>query len=264
MINNARRWAPRGAWRYGVAMIALAIAFGVRLLLQHFLVAHMPTLFFMIAAVAIGFSLGIGPAILVVVLSLPLAEYFFVPPFNHFDGFDKGDAIRVIGFPTATLAFIAIIEWLRRTQYEARLIAEVANSRLDMLLRAEKRRLRSEKSNTISNRLLLNFSDDLGNVLYIGHVGSRYEYISATLGQEMDKNTGDTGTERLLATLYPEDARVLALHLEDSDSDRYGQVLSMNLPRKNQHLVDLKIQVETFPTAHGDFIVMKTMNEAIV
>jgi len=40
--------------------------------------------------------------------------------------------------------------------------------------------------------------------------------------------------------------------------------LSMNLPRKNQHLVDLKIQVETFPTAHGDFIVMKTMNEAIV
>jgi len=263
MINNAKRWAPRGSWRYGVALIALALALGARLLLQPVLAAHMPTLFFMIAAVAIGFSLGIGPAILLVLLSLPLAEYFFVPPFEQLSSFDKNDIIKIVGFPTVTFSFLAMVEWLRRTQYEARLIAEVAKSRLDMMLRAEKRRLRTEKSITISNRLLLNFSDDLGDVLYIGHVGSRYEYISVTLGEEMDQTTGDTGTERLLATLYPEDARLLALHL-DSDSDRYGQVLSMNLPRRNSHLVDLKIQVETFPTAHGDFIVMKTMNEAAV
>ena len=78
----------------------------------------------MIAAVAVGFSLGIGPAILIVVLSLPLADFFFVPPYREFSTLDKSDVILVTGFPTVTLAFLAMIEWLRRTQYEARLIAE--------------------------------------------------------------------------------------------------------------------------------------------
>jgi hypothetical protein len=68
-----------------------------------------------------------------------------------------------------------VIERLRRTQYEARLIAEVAKSRHDMLLRAEKRRVRAEKSILISNRLLRNLTEDHANVLYIGRVGSRYE-----------------------------------------------------------------------------------------
>jgi hypothetical protein len=263
MINNARRWAPRGAWRYGVALLALAVAFGTRMVLHPFLETHMPTLFFVLAAVAVGFSLGLGPAILIVVLSLPLADYFFVPPYRQLTTLDKSDFILVTGFPTVTLAFLAMIEWLRRTQYEARLIAEVAKSRLDMLLRAEKRRLKTEKSASISNRLLLNFSDDDGDVLYIGRVGSKYEYISEDLSQEFDAASGDTGTERLLAALYPDDARMLAIHL-NSANDAYGRVLTMHLPRKKTHLVDLEIQVETFPTAHGDYIVMKKISEKTV
>lgn len=262
MVNNAKRWGPRGLWPYGVAVGAVAIAFCARELLHPFLESHMPAVFFTIAAVAVGFSLGIRPAIVVVILGWPLADYFFVPPFEELAYLDKDDVILILAFPCVTLLFLMMIERLRRTQYEARLIAEVAKSRHDMLLRAEQRRVRAEKSILISNRLLRNLTEDHANVLYIGRVGSRYEYVSELLSRELDGDSCDTETEteRLLAALYPEDAKRLALHLQTT-GDTTGRVLKMRLPRRNKRLGDLACQVETFPTADGDYVVMRSMNE---
>lgn len=127
-------------WRYPLAVGAALLAFGLRELMQPFLEAHMPALFFMIAAVLVGFYLGIRPAILVVVIGIPLADYYFVPPFKNFGHIDKADFILFVAFPTVTLSLLVMIEWLRRTQHEARLFTEVARCRYDMLLRAEKRR----------------------------------------------------------------------------------------------------------------------------
>ncbi|MEA3117747.1 MAG: hypothetical protein QOI13_1017, partial [Paraburkholderia sp.] len=120
----------------------------------------------------------------------------------------------------------------------------------------------AEKSISISNRLLRNPTDDHANVLYIGRVGTRYEYVSERLSRELEGNASDTGTdtERLLAALYPEDAKRLALHLQ-STGDMTGRVLRMQLPRRNKRLGDLTCQVETFPTADGDYVVMRTMKE---
>lgn len=60
MIRNAKRWAPRGAWRYAAALLAAMAAFGARELMHPMLEAHMPALFFTVAAVITGFSLGFG------------------------------------------------------------------------------------------------------------------------------------------------------------------------------------------------------------
>jgi hypothetical protein len=35
----------------------------------------------------------------------------------------------------------------------------------------------------------------------------------------------------------------------------------MRLPRRNKRLGDLACQVETFPTADGDYVVVRSMNE---
>ena len=260
MINNARRWAPRGLWRYGVSVLALAAALGARLALHPLLGEHLPDVFFMTAAIAIECSLGMGPAILVVVLGLPLADFFFVPPFRQFGDLDHDDVILIIGFPTVTLGFVAVIEWLRRTQYEARLIAEVARSRLAMLQRAETRRVKMEKSISISNRLLLNISDDRDDVLYIGRVGSKYEYMSPTLSRELDLKATGTGGQRLMAALHPDDASELAHHL-DGANDVPRPISNISLPRKNRQHADLPVQVETFVTTHGDYVVIKALGE---
>lgn len=100
----------------------------------------MPVLFFTIASVLVGFSLGIGPAILVVIVGVPVADYYFVPPYANFGIFDKEDVILFVGFPSATLPFLCMIEWLRRTQHEAKLLGDVAKARHDILLHADKRR----------------------------------------------------------------------------------------------------------------------------
>ncbi|OXC74221.1 hypothetical protein BSU04_33400 [Caballeronia sordidicola] len=63
-----------------MALVAALAAFGARELMHPVLEAHMPALFFTIAAVLVGFFMGIGPAILVVAIGVPVADYFFVPP----------------------------------------------------------------------------------------------------------------------------------------------------------------------------------------
>lgn len=144
MLNNAKRWAPRGGWRYAVAIGAALAAFGARQLLHPVLETHMPALFFTVAAVFVGFRLGFAPALLVVLIGIPVADYYFVPPYRNFGTFDKEDVILFVGFPTVSLLFLFLIEWLRRTQHQAHLLSEVARSRHDILLRAEKRRKRAE------------------------------------------------------------------------------------------------------------------------
>jgi K+-sensing histidine kinase KdpD len=145
-IRNAKRWAPRGLWRYGVSVAAAGAALSVRLALHPYLETHMPALFFTLAAIAVGYWLGIWPALLVVALGLPLADFYFVPPFAQFDHIEKSDLILLIGFPLVSCILLWVIESLRRSQQEARLFAEVARSRYDMLLRKNARRKKEMKA----------------------------------------------------------------------------------------------------------------------
>ena len=174
MIKNARRWAPRGLWRYAVAVGGAATAFGLRDLLHPLLDAHMPALFFTIAAVLTGFTLGIRPAVLVVLIGIPVADYYFVPPYGNFSHVDRADLILFIAFPGATLLFLLMIEWLRRTQHEAKLFTEVARCRYEMLMRAEKRRKVQQSVGLATQRVLRSLSDGDGNghLVYIGKVAN--------------------------------------------------------------------------------------------
>jgi K+-sensing histidine kinase KdpD len=262
MLNNARRWAPRGPWRYAVALVAALAAFGARGLMHPVLEAHMPALCFTIAAVLIGFFLGIGPAILVVAIGVPVADYFFVPPYANFGYFDKEDVILFVGFPAATLLFLGMIEWLRRTQHEAKLFAEVARSRHQMLLRSDKRRRNAEASHLISDRLLRQFTDESADVLYVGKVGSSYEYVSESLHQEIAPLEGESASARLMATFSESDASTFAAAFEQS-GEQGTRSWPVRLPRRDPALSDLMCQLERFPTAHGAYLIMKIPSKAV-
>jgi K+-sensing histidine kinase KdpD len=263
MLNNAKYWAPRGAWRYAAALVAALAAFGARELMHPVLEAHMPALFFTIASVMVGFSLGIGPAVLVVIVGVPVADYYFVLPYANFGSFDKEDVILFVGFPSATLFFLGMIEWLRRTQHEARLLGEVARARHGILVRAEKRRKEAEASYAMSNRLIRQFTDGSGDVLFVGKVGSRYEYVSEALSSEITECEGKSATARLFATLSSDDAATFAAALRFSH-DRRPRSWTMSLPRKDSALSDLVCQLERFPTDHGAYVVMRVLPKVAV
>jgi K+-sensing histidine kinase KdpD len=218
-------------------------------------------LFFTIAAVLIGFRLGVGPAVFVVAIGVPIADYYFVPPYADFSRFDKEDLILCIGFPLVTLMFLCMIEWLRRTQHEARLLGEVANSRLEMLLRAEKRRKHAETSHSISNRVLQQFTDPKGDLLYVGRVGSRYEYISALLENELTPLAGKSGSARLLQALRGDHAATLHAALQ-APLAQGARSWSMRLPRKDPGQADLVCQLEQLSTEHGTYVIVKVAPES--
>ncbi|CAN7602895.1 DUF4118 domain-containing protein [Caballeronia sp. LjRoot29] len=238
-------------------MVAAIAAFGLRELLHPVLEAHLPALFFTVAAVLVGFYLGIGPGILVVLIGVPIADYYFVPPYSNFGYFDKEDVILFIGFPFVTLLFLAMIEWLRRTQHEARLMGEVARSRHDMLVRADKRRRRAEASHLISDRFTREVTEGNASILYVGKVASCYEYVSEALSVEIAPLDGESGSNRLMATLSESDASNFAAAFEQT-SDQSTRVWAMRLPRRNSSLADLTCQLERFPTSHGAYVIMKT------
>ncbi|MFM0157063.1 DUF4118 domain-containing protein [Paraburkholderia sediminicola] len=256
MLHNAKRWAPRGAWRYAAALLAAVTAFGARELMHPVLEAHMPALFFTVAAVLVGFSLGIGPACLVVLVGVPLADYYFVPPYRNFDYVDKADLILFVSFPIVAFLFLGMIEWLRRTQHEARLLGEVARSRHDMLLRADRRRGQAEASRSMSARLLTQFEDEDVDVLYCGKIGSRYEYVSNNLAHRISSQTGDSAMVKLIATLSSDDAKALNAVLGVSD-DRDVHTSTMSLPGDGNNGSELICHVERFPTDHGAYVIVK-------
>lgn len=129
LIKNSRAWTlltPKG---YIYAILAVVIAFYIRLGLQPVLQASFPVLFFIISTTIVSYKFGFGPALLTIVLSLPLAYYFFIPPFNSFE-IELFDLIGLTIYGFLFFLIVFLIEKLQRERYRAILIARVCESRM--------------------------------------------------------------------------------------------------------------------------------------
>lgn len=136
-LRNARAWAPRMPARWLVATVALIAALVVRLALHDVLGPRVPLVTFTLATIVVHFFFGLGPALLLALLSLPLADFFFVPPYLHFDVPDAEDFFLWGYYVVTTAALMVLIQYLRRAQYQSVLLAEIAESRQLMLLDSE-------------------------------------------------------------------------------------------------------------------------------
>ncbi|KUZ75422.1 hypothetical protein WI36_11865 [Burkholderia ubonensis] len=157
-IQNARRWAPHGPRRWVAALAALGLASGVRLLLHPLLGPVMPGTAFSVAAVLIEYYFGLAPALTVMLAGLCIADYLFVPPYGVFDVIDRSDVLFIVSYPLVALVLITLIERLRRAQFRAELIASVAQSRYEMLLRHDNERLLARRAIDETHRLLHHLS----------------------------------------------------------------------------------------------------------
>lgn len=129
LIKNSRAWTPLTSKGYQYAILAVAIAFYVRLGFHPLLQSSFPVLFFIISTTIISYRFGIGPALLTIILSLPLAYYFFIPPFNSFE-IEVFDLIGLTIYGFLFFLIVFLIEKLQRERYRAILIARVCESRM--------------------------------------------------------------------------------------------------------------------------------------
>lgn len=114
----------------------------------------MPGTAFLIAAVLVEYYCGLVPAFCVMLAGLCIADYLFVPPYGRIDVIDTSDIHLLVSYPLITIVVIVLVERLRRAQYRAELLAAVAQSRYEMLLRHDNERLLASRATDEMHRML--------------------------------------------------------------------------------------------------------------
>jgi K+-sensing histidine kinase KdpD len=92
--------------------------------------------FFILNTIVIALFYGYFPSFLTIVLSIPLAFFFFVPPFDSFDMPTPQDSFVFLSYILIACISVGIVEWLQRERYKAVLISKVSQSNFQLLSQA--------------------------------------------------------------------------------------------------------------------------------
>jgi K+-sensing histidine kinase KdpD len=135
-IKNSKTWAKRGAIGYVYAILGVFVAFCIRYSMHGFLQGNIPMTFFILNTIVIALFFGYLPSILTIILAMPLAFFFFIPPFDSFDMPTPQDGFVFISYILIAFIAVGIVEWLQRERYKAELIARVSQSNFQLLSQA--------------------------------------------------------------------------------------------------------------------------------
>lgn len=253
-VNNARRWAPNGPRRWIIAAAALAVAAVVRLVLHPLLGPIMPGTAFLIAAVLVEYFCGLTPALVVMVSGLCLADYLFVPPYGRLDVFDQSDIALLVSYPLITLLVITLVERLRRSQFRAELLAAVAQSRYEMMLRHDNERVLARHATNEMHRMLYHIAQHSRELILIQALENKS--INAP---DLD---GDAafGSGRAIGEGIAPGPRHADVH--NDDIQRVSSGLSpghyrIRFKSGERHWKPVNCVCERFTTHAGDFLVLR-------
>jgi K+-sensing histidine kinase KdpD len=150
-VKNKKTWGDSSALPYLYTVIAIAITFCFRYALHPYLEDRSTLLFFAVTCLTIAYFYGFWPSLLGLFISLPLAIYFFMKPYNSFDGTFDGKLFSTFLFCVGCIFVAYIFEKLRREQYKSTLLMRVAESRFQLLIESdEARRFIASEQNTMN------------------------------------------------------------------------------------------------------------------
>ena len=135
-IKNSKRWAHSGIQAYFFAIFGVFVALSIRYSLHDFLQGNIPMTFFILNTIIIALFYGFIPSLLTIFLSVPIAFFFFVPPFDSYDMPTPQDGFVFISYILIAFIAVAIVEWLQRERYKAVLISKVSDSNFRLLTQA--------------------------------------------------------------------------------------------------------------------------------
>lgn len=144
-IKNASAWAPLGMRPWLISLGILLGVFCLRWALHPWLKEHMPLTFFVVAAMYVQYRYGLSKAIVVALLGCLIGDFMFTYPFAVFDDIDDSDLLLQLQFFLLVATCMIIIQRLRNSQYQNRLMTLVAESRYLMLLQSESDRKAAEQ-----------------------------------------------------------------------------------------------------------------------
>src|SRR5829696_6212111 len=104
--------------RYGVAVLAVGVAFGLKLLLAPLIVQDTPFLLIFAAIMISAWYGGLGPGLLATFTGGLAADYFFLPPTGSLSGFSLETVPLLVFFLEGTLVCL-LVEALRGTRARA-------------------------------------------------------------------------------------------------------------------------------------------------
>jgi K+-sensing histidine kinase KdpD len=147
-LKNSKSWATRGARAYLFALFGVFVAFSIRYSLHAFLQGSIPMTFFIANTILIALFFGYLPSLFTILLSVPLAFFFFVPPFDSFDVPTPQYSFVFISYILIACIAVVIVEWLQRERYRAELLTRVSNSNFQLLSQASSslKKMRSNSS----------------------------------------------------------------------------------------------------------------------
>jgi carboxylesterase len=139
-IKNLRGWAPRSLKRRGIALIALLLAGLTSVTIcAVFPASAMTAMPLFVVAVGIECIIGLTPAVVTFALAVFVLGIFM-------NASSSGELSIAISTSSAALSLIALIEQLQRARYGVRLVASVAQSRYEMLLRHDNARSLAQRA----------------------------------------------------------------------------------------------------------------------
>ena len=111
-----RDWPYRrtAAMRYGVALLAVSVAFVVRYAIYGDLQNRIVFTFFVPAALVAAWYGGLGPGVLATVIGLMLGDFFFLPPRLALWPLDVAGIRGVIVYTVTTTVCVVLCENLHR------------------------------------------------------------------------------------------------------------------------------------------------------
>ncbi|CAG9275020.1 DUF4118 domain-containing protein [Paraburkholderia unamae] len=254
-VRNARLWAPRGPRRWCLAACALAAASLIRFVLHPILGPMMPGTTFCIAASLVEYFLGLAPALTVMVLGLGIADYMFVPPYENFTHLDLHDLVLLVSYPLVTVIVITLIERLRREQCRGQLIASVAQSRYEMLLRHDNERALARRAVDETHRLLRHLAQHHEGFILIKGLERNATQL-ASVGQSPSRAlpaAAEVAPGPLFDALHPEDLQRLTNGLWPG----HHRVRLRSGQHKREYQF-ANCSCERFTTHAGDFLVLRT------
>ena len=133
------------ALRYGLPILAVALAVLIRLPLHGLLGTETPFLLFFPAILLAAWYGGLGPGLLATGLSALAADYFFIPPFSLFDLPELSEGVQLAVFCGAGVLISLLNEELHRSRRRAEVAARESEQREGELRRAQGEARESEE-----------------------------------------------------------------------------------------------------------------------
>jgi K+-sensing histidine kinase KdpD len=189
------------------------MAFVARMLLHPYIEPYAPFHFFIVACLFIAYFFGYKLALIGVLISALIGNYFFIRPYVQFGPISTTDLIQFFTFSSVSVIAIYVIEQLQRTAYARNMVVKIMKSRHKISLQRENDRLYFAKKQNqawaILEGILTNFDEII--LLKYGTANIRLEHLFLGLAHSPKHVLAQ---DEWLTLVHPDDAAQLQAALE--------------------------------------------------